>query len=416
MKNLCRRVINYANRVYNIGENLRKVEDGRIDPSIPKESVFFSLFLGFVTRVPSFNELESRNRDEFSNILLKPPSADTLGYTLSRLNIEQLREVLVKTNNHARRNKVFRGGTIDGYNVCALDGTRLYSTKVPQDESLWRKTQKDDGSIIWHVDMVFLSFVGDCPPLMFGMEPIYPGEGETTAAERLIKNAYRDYYRYCDIFTVDALYAKAPFINAVIDENKDVVVRVKQENYHIIKDIEGLVANEEPDQIIRNINPKRDKDSYSRYLYDLKIWDRDGFTSWEGVDKPLRCLKIVETKKQIVRGRVVNEETKTIYLVTTCDKSIVSSLTVWSIAHRRWDIENSGFHNLKTNYNLDHCYTHEPKAIIALILVMMIAFNLFMLFFSRNLGGRYKRETKQAIARKILTHAGKLKEIALIPI
>ncbi len=51
------------------------------------------------------------------------------------------------------------------------------------------------------------------------------------------------------LFTVDALFAKAPFINEVLSQNKDVVVRVKQEHYEIIKDADALFAGRAPDHV-----------------------------------------------------------------------------------------------------------------------------------------------------------------------
>ncbi len=96
---------------------------------------------------------------------------------------------------------------IDGFTVCGVDGSRLYSTKEPQDGELWRKAEKD-GECIWHVDMVFLTYVGDCTRLMLGVEPILPGQGETTAATSLLEDAYFHYHYYCDIITFDALYGQ----------------------------------------------------------------------------------------------------------------------------------------------------------------------------------------------------------------
>jgi hypothetical protein len=385
--NLASRFINYSNRVYDLNQGLNQIEDKRIDPYIPTEDIILSLLSGIVTRVPSFLRLEARNKKHFSNILTQPPSDDALGYGLMNMGISSLRSYLNNIVNTARYNKVFQGGTIDGLIVGAIDGSQIYSTEVPQEEEHWKKVEKedDDQKTYWHMDAVALSYVGDAPPLLLNMDRIEPGEGETTAAKRMLEDSYHQYHRYCDVLTMDALYAKAPVIEEAKSQNKDVVIRVKQKNYNIIEDIEGLIAGEEPTLEESNLTPRgKDYEGYSRFHYDIKIWDCGELTSWESYDESLRCLKIEETKKEIKDGELV-KETQVIYLVTTLPKEIVKPLTIWKIAHRRWDIENNVFHDLKSNWNFDHCYIHEPHAILVLWLIFAMAFNLLLLFVERNL-------------------------------
>lgn len=46
-----------------------------------------------------------------------------------------------------------------------------------------------------------------------------------TAATELMSRLYLNLFRYCDIVVVDALYAVAPFINTVLEQNKDILVK-----------------------------------------------------------------------------------------------------------------------------------------------------------------------------------------------
>jgi hypothetical protein len=71
-------------------------------------------------------------------------------------------------------------------------------------------------------------------------------------------------------------------------------------------------------------------------------------------------------------------------VVTTLDSSVKSEI-VWKIIHKRWDIENNGFRELKTKWNIDHCFIHDPNAIEAFFIIQMMAFNLFQLFLFRRL-------------------------------
>jgi IS4 transposase len=55
--------------------------------------------------------------------------------------------------------------------------------------------------------------------------------------------------------------------------------------------------------------------------------------------------------------------------------------------HRRWDIENNGFRELKDKWHIDHCFMHDPQAIEAILFFMVIAFNLFQLYIFRRVKG-----------------------------
>jgi hypothetical protein len=131
---------------------------------------------------------------------------------------------------------------------------------------------------------------------------------------------YLNLFRYCDIVVVDALYAVAPFMNTVLEQNKDILVKVKQENREIIKDAEGLFKCREPDLVLKNVKVHKEAEA----SYDVKIWDEEGFRVWSGVKRPLRCLKIEETR--LKNGRI--EETYTEYLVTSCPRRECSTCHV----------------------------------------------------------------------------------------
>jgi hypothetical protein len=176
---------------------------------------------------------------------------------------------------------------------------------------------------------------------------------------------------------VDALYAQAPFINAVSALGKWVI---------LVRDMDGLVADRSPDVELVGITPKGEPIPINHGVtYSVEIWDEEGFTSWDGVDRPLRCLKVVETKITTCRGEVVKVEPTVYHIVTTAPKSIVNAAIVWQIMHRRWDIENSIFNDLKQNWGFDHCYTHDINGIQTMYALFCIVFNLMMLFAYRML-------------------------------
>ncbi|MHB1685696.1 MAG: transposase [Bacilli bacterium] len=59
-------------------------------------------------------------------------------------------------------------------------------------------------------------------------------------------------------------------------------------------------------------------------------------------------------------------------MATTCDTQAVPAHTVARIMAARWDIENNGFHDLKTYWHMDHNFIHDPIAIRAWLGILVI--------------------------------------------
>ncbi|MAE63031.1 MAG: hypothetical protein CMJ18_02060 [Phycisphaeraceae bacterium] len=58
---------------------------------------------------------------------------------------------------------------------------------------------------------------------------------------------------------------------------------------------------------------------------------------------------------------------------------------VVQLGHGRWTIENQGFNETANHWHGDHVYRHHENAILVLWLLTMLACNLFMVFYRRNL-------------------------------
>ena len=71
--------------------------------------------------------------------------------------------------------------------------------------------------------------------------------------------------------------------------------------------------------------------------------------------------------------------------MTTLSIGRLSTRLLWQIGHGRWEIENDLFHTLATYWSLDHCFKHEPIAILNFILTLFIAFVLLQSFYLGNL-------------------------------
>ncbi|MGI6317273.1 MAG: transposase [Dethiobacteria bacterium] len=409
MKKRALQFLKYINKVFGLNQFLNNLSDGRKNPSISLSNVIAILFLGIVTWKGSLNQIEEKMRQGYFDKALKQKikkgSAETFGNVLEASDVEQYIEYCREVVKISRYNKAFQGGTLDGFTVAALDGTELTRTESKHRScNCCKKSEytKEDGTkvIQMHENFVGVSYVGKPPNLILGIERIAPGEGETTAALRLLENLKSWHYYYADVVTLDSLYACAPVINKLLEQNVIGVIRVKQEYYTLIRDAEGLFSSREPDLIKKGVSIKSDwyeNDKAGRkYKYDLKIWDEEGFTTWENVKKPLRALKVEETRVDH-RGNPLSEPQIT-YIIVTADKNVISAESVWRILHRRWDIENKTFHDLKKYWSFGHDFHHEENAFLVMRWLIVIAANLFMLFLFRRLCGYVQKYTQKGLA------------------
>jgi len=108
-----------------------------------------------------------------------------------------------------------------------------------------------------------------------------------------------------------------------------------------------------------------------------------------GRDHPIRFIRFVETVTETVFiGGKPKPATavKEVWVITTLGRHVVAKV-IWEMIHKRWDIENNGFRELKTKWHIDHCFMHEARAIEAILLYIQIAFNLFQLYLFRRVQG-----------------------------
>ena len=101
----------------------------------------------------------------------------------------------------------------------------------------------------------------------------------------------------------------------------------------------------------------------------------------EGCPYKLRVVRYHEQWEE--NGK---ETERFMWLVTTLEAADYRVL--WEMMHRRWDIEENGFHQLKTYYHAKHCYCRD--AVETIFNLISIGFNVRELYLyrrSRNFAG-----------------------------
>ncbi len=356
------------------------MRDRRSYPEIPTRAVNLSLFLAGVLRLPSLlqTEAETHRRGWQHLIGLKQSiSDDCLGYVLERYRLEDWRQVLVHTNRQLKANKQFASAKIGGLLVVALDANEQFKSRSRccaeccqrRVELVDEKGNKQEVIEYFH-RQVYAHLDGPDFAVVLDIEPIRPGEEEAAAALRLLGRMRRLYgVRFFDAITVDAWYMKGPFLKAVQKLGWGVVTVLKQERFEIYQEATALSKGQAPSCFEHNRR-------------NVELWEVNDLTFTETMG-PVRVVVAHETWQQAsqVGGRRVLQDKEAHWRwAATQELCACTAQQIWQMGHRRWGVENDGFNELTQYYHLEHCSHHEPVAIVAWLLILVLAMNLFEVF------------------------------------
>lgn len=342
----------------------------------------------------SLNSLDMTRESPFWKRVLSGavPSADSLGRIAEHMHPGEMREILASVYGILRTKKALpplRSGFI-GLLLDAHESTASYRSRCS--ECLERRVKVGKGEKVqYYHRYVAATLVGQGWDIFLDLEAIKPGEDEVAAAQRLLRRVHKRMPRAYDVVLVDGLYVQGPFFNEVVGLGKEVLSVLKKEDMLIFKDAMSLFEEEKPVRF-------RDGSTVR------EVWDIEGFTSWDSVDRPLRVVRCIETTSIRRQGtKEVEHVVNTWMWVTTLTRSKAPTRVVIDLGHSRWRIENNGF-NLGVNYwHMDHVYRHHPRAMEVILLLAMLAFNVFHVFYRRNLKPAVRLRTSLKHVARIVT-------------
>lgn len=393
MNRFCR----YIDKCFRLGELLPLFSDSRKKPQIPGAAVFAAVFALFTCNRASLNSLE-KDLIHFplrlrGTVGPRPPSIDTIGRVYALADSKGLRQMLSQVHHRLKRNKALADG--DVVKIAAVDGHEFFKSRKRCCSQCQQRTiqLKDEEVIEYYHQGVVCHLIEHDLAVPLDIELLRPGEGEETAAKRLLERVFVNYPRYFDVVCGDALYFDTPFLNFCLDHKKHALVVVKGEHRLLLQDAAGVFAQQPP-----SIWQDRRR--------SVRCWDGDGFRTACGVKQPLRVVHTVETVRR--RERVAGvwrdkEETSQWYWATTLSKRQLSTVRVWRAGHRRWDVENDCFNTLSMHWGLDHCFKHDAAAIVNFVLTLFLAYVLLQCFWQRNV--------KEPMRRRIRSLLGLAEEI-----
>ena len=384
----------YAAKVFYLPKLLSSFLDSRRDPDIQTFDVVNSLFHTALLRIPSINALEGDLKESSFQKLIgfKPNqdekvfSADVVANVLDKLDLSCGSNAVINVIRRAERNKVFREGWHGALRYVALDGwepfcsyhrhcphclTRMVEKKLPSGEK--------EKVVQYYHRFVVAMIIDETMDLAIDFEPIRPAdlreddykdkrhEGELTAAKRLLPRVKRT-HPWIDVVVGDSLYTNGPFLTLLNELKMGAVLIAKKTGDEPLKEALSIWGDTAPDKVIY------DEDSGEQ----IELWDvRD-----------IETLDTYKGKIRVVRGLVTKAKAKepTTWCMTVIGKANkLSARQVLAVARGRWHIENTGFHQWVSHWNLKHVFRHTDNALRAILLIWTLAFNLLQLFIYRRL-------------------------------
>jgi Transposase DDE domain len=375
--------LNYLLKVFTFNRVVRRVRDSRPHPVIPTRPLLLSLLLGVVVRSGSYRDIAKQTKRRRWQHLVhwsKRISDDAFHYVSERFYLEDLRQSLVSVNKDLKANKALESCKINGLLFLSLDANEHFHSRSRccpcccQREIQETDPQGQKQTVIeYYHRYVFAQINGPKFNTLLDLEPIRPGEGEAEAALRLLGRIRRSYGpRFFDAVTVDGWYVQGPFLKALDKLGWAWVVVLKQERMEVFQEARALSAGQDPAQEFDDPTRKR----------KVKLWKvRDlNFSQAYGYG---RKVGVVHSQEQWTQTTVVGAK-KTSHSQTSHWWWMVSQTlcgypchVVYEGGHRRWGIENKAFNELTQFYHLEHCYHHEPVAMLAQMLILMLGFVLF---------------------------------------
>jgi hypothetical protein len=386
---MLRRVRVYLRKVFDLDRMAgRELSDRREKPRIPLPHVWLTALLMYVVNYGSLHALDQdlkRRHGEGTGKRPKgAPSETTIRRVFDWLGLDEMRSMVREMVCVLRRNKVaLTLARTHGLVAAAFDGKEMFASPVRGCEACLERTvhrkdrqtgkTREEKEYYHRVAVCFL--VDGLIPVLLDVELVRPGEGELSAARRLLKRVLKDHARLFDVATCDALYGDKEFLQTIRRAGKHFVVVLKDDRREVY---------DEADRLRRELDPIQWEEDGRR----CTVWDIEHLSSWwRGPKIELRVVWSEEKSLRPVRGRRRGETqwvTSTWVWLTDLSAAVCNAKGIWRFGHRRWHIENRCFHDGVAQWGFDHCFRHTPNAICAFLLTMGIGMILVHTFLKRN--------------------------------
>ncbi len=320
------------------------------------------------------------------------PSVDSIGRVFNLLHADTIRAQIHEIYTAVKRNKAIRPPW-HGLMLCVFDGHESHASYLRHcDGCLTRQVRTATGerTQYYHRAVSAMLVAGDLE-LFLDSEPQLPGEDEIACAVRLFERLVIRFPRAFDVALGDALYTDPRFYECVLKHGKDVLTVLKDDRRDLLQDARSLCKTTQPTM-------------FSHGKKKIECWDMDGFNSWPQVGRAVRVIATRETSTVCRQAtKKVEEQVSQWFWVTTLSPARANAEASVEIGHNRWLIENRGFNETVNEWHGDHVYRNAATAILAFNLMGFLVYNLFHLFFTRNLKPALRAKvTMRHVARTMM--------------
>jgi hypothetical protein len=397
--------LHYVQKVFALKNRLRGVRDGRPQPQIPLWPVLICLLLGTVLRVSSYLHLACQTRRRRWRRLchLKGPiSHDLFGYVTERLCPANWRQIQVAVVKTLKRNKALESCKINGLLFLSIDANEHFKSRsrccpcccqrqIEITDAHGHKTKVTE----YYHRYVVAQINGPRLNVVLDVEPIRPGEDECAAALRLLGRLRRLYgVRFFDVLTFDAWYAKGPFLRAMDKLGWHWVVVLKREDMEVYQEAHQLSQGQKPSAAFYDAQRQR----------AVQLWEVNDLSFSQEYGQAVRVVRAEEkwVEKRVRGGHKAQEPRCSQWVWATNEGLIIYGCElVYHGGHRRWGIENKAFNELTQGYALEHCYHHEPTAMLVQMLILILGFTLFTVFARHSQLVRWEAVTLKVLAQEL---------------
>jgi hypothetical protein len=355
----------YVNKVFNLEAKLAAMTDSRREPDVAQAALLQTWFWALAKRLPSTEQVgdllaDRRWRARIGLTEKDGGSADTAARVLDQLLLDEINELALEEFFAARRAGVLKEGGPYGLRCAIVDMNELYSsTKVHCEHCQVREKTVGEGDAKKVVKEYFhqavaLVWAGEIAwPV--GWELLQPGEGELTAALRLLERMLPRLSKSLDLIMGDALYCCRPFFALARAHELDGLA-VSSGVTEMDSEIELLMQNEQPVVSRKKV---------AHWSMQSEAWRRD-----------VGCALRVTHYENRAASRSWRHERERLRVVTTAEVELMPVGQGWQVGRCRWVIENGAFNNLTRDYNLEHNYHHNVTAIMMLLVLRSLAYCL----------------------------------------
>ena len=365
----------YADKVFDKDARLSRMTDGRVDPTLPLGAVLSTWQWGLVRRTPSTEQIGDLLLDQRwrARLGLKPEeggSADRAGQILDGLAMEEWNEMMLEDFFIARRAGVLTDDGLYGKRCAALDLNELFKSekihcdqcqvreKTVQDAKGERRTVRE-----YYHQAVALSWVSGKVPFVIGWEVLAPGEGELTAALRLLERLLPRLRKSLDLVLGDGLYCCRPFFKTVCAAGLDALA-ISSGNTEMDEEMD-LLRKTDPPRLVCGL--------------EVAVWEMQS-EAWSQDLK--RKLRVIHCERRY-DAPAWKHERRELRVVASVPVGILPAGQGWKVGRSRWRIENGTFNVLTRDHSLTHNYHHSVAAIVALLAMRSFACFLTQAYWSQ---------------------------------